>query len=86
MSPFDKISICEILPQREPFLFVDRLVHYDERETGTAFTVPADHLLVEDGHLAAAGILEDSRTSSRDVPRHDQIPSPVMTTLCMAFL
>ena len=26
-----------------------------------------------------------SRTSPREVPRHDQIPSPVMTTLCMAF-
>ena len=36
MSPFDKISISEILPQREPFLFVDCLVHYDERETVTA--------------------------------------------------
>ena len=64
MSPFNKISICEILPQREPFLFVDRLVHYDEWETGTAFTVPADHLLVEDGHLAAAGILENMAQSS----------------------
>ena len=38
MSPFDKISISEILPQREPFLFVDCLVHYDERETVTAFS------------------------------------------------
>lgn len=64
MSPFDKISISEILPQREPFLFVDRLVHYDERETVTAFTVPADHLLVEDGHLTAAGILENMAQSS----------------------
>ena len=64
MSPFDKISISEILPQREPFLFVDRLVHYDERETVTAFTVPTDHLLVEDGHLAAAGILENMAQSS----------------------
>ena len=41
MSPFDNISASEILPQREPFVFVDRLVHYDERETVTVFTVPA---------------------------------------------
>ena len=64
MSLFNEISVSEILPQREPFVFVDRLVHYDERETVTAFTVTTDHLLVEDGHLVAAGILENMAQSS----------------------
>ncbi|MBR5107533.1 MAG: pseudouridylate synthase [Bacteroidales bacterium] len=64
MTPFNEISISEILPQREPFVFVDRLVHYDERETVTAFTVTADHLLVDDGQLTAAGILENMAQSS----------------------
>ena len=64
MSLFNEISVSEILPQREPFVFVDRLDHYDERETVTAFTVTADHLLVEDGHLTAAGILENMAQSS----------------------
>ena len=64
MSPFDEIPVGEILPQREPIVFVDRLVHYDERETVTAFTVPAEHLLVEDGHLTASGILENMAQSS----------------------
>ena len=64
MSPFNEINISEILPQRPPFLFVDRLEHYDERETVTSFTVPAEHLLVEDGHLTASGILENMAQSS----------------------
>lgn len=64
MSPFEEIPVGEILPQREPFVFVDRLVHYDERETVTAFTVPAEHLLVEDRHLTASGILENMAQSS----------------------
>ena len=64
MSPFDEIAIDGILPQREPFVFVDRLVHYDDRETVTSFTVPAEHLLVEDGHLTASGILENMAQSS----------------------
>ena len=64
MSPFDRIAIGGILPQREPFLFVDRLERYDERETVTSFTVPAEHLLVEDGHLSASGILENMAQSS----------------------
>ena len=64
MSPFDEIAIGGILPQREPFLFVDRLVRYDDQGTVTAFTVPSEHLLVEDGHLTASGILENMAQSS----------------------
>ena len=64
MSPFDEIAAREILPQREPFVFVDRLVHYDERETVTEFKVVPDHLLVADGHLTAPGILENMAQSS----------------------
>ena len=64
MSPFDEIAIGGILPQREPFLFVDRLESYDDRETVTSFTVPEEHLLVEDGHLSASGILENMAQSS----------------------
>jgi 3-hydroxymyristoyl/3-hydroxydecanoyl-(acyl carrier protein) dehydratase len=33
MSPFDAIDIAGILPQREPFVFVDRLVRYDDRRS-----------------------------------------------------
>ena len=64
MSPFNDIDISEILPQREPFVFVDRLIHYDERETVTEFMVAADHLLVEAGRLTAPGILENMAQSS----------------------
>lgn len=65
MSPCKDISVSEILPQREPFLFVDALVSYDERETVTSFTVPTEeHLLVEDGVLTAPGLLENMAQSS----------------------
>jgi predicted hotdog family 3-hydroxylacyl-ACP dehydratase len=64
MSGFRDIAIREILPQRDPFLFVDELLHYDERETRTSYTVPAEHLLVEDGVLTASGILENMAQSS----------------------
>ena len=57
MSPFDEIAAREILPQREPFVFVDRLVHYDERETVTVFTVPAEHLNMAQSSAARIGYL-----------------------------
>ena len=64
MIRFSDIAIGEILPQRDPFLFVDRLLHYDDRETRTGFTVPEGHLLVENGHLSASGILENMAQTS----------------------
>ncbi len=64
MSLSGDTSVGGILPQREPFVFVDWLERYDDRETVTSFTVPAGHLLVEDGHLTAAGILENMAQSS----------------------
>ena len=64
MNPFHRIAVGEILPQREPFVFVDWLEHYDEVETRTSFTVREGHLLVEEGHLTAPGILENMAQSS----------------------
>ena len=64
MNPCVDISVNEILPQREPFVFVDRLVQFDENGTLTSFTVREGHLLVEDGFLTASGILENMAQSS----------------------
>ena len=64
MNPFHEISIGGILPQREPFVFVDRLEHYDDVETVTSFTVREGHLLVADGYLTAPGVLENMAQSS----------------------
>lgn len=64
MTSFADIDIRGILPQREPFLFVDRLLHYDDGETVTSFTVPEGHLLVEDGKLTTSGVLENMAQSS----------------------
>ena len=64
MNPFHEISIGGILPQREPFVFVDRLERYDDVETVTSFTVREGHLLVENGVLSAPGILENMAQSS----------------------
>jgi predicted hotdog family 3-hydroxylacyl-ACP dehydratase len=54
-----KIDIRSLLPQRDPFVAVDRLVHYDDREVVTETLVKADSLFTEDGHLTAAGLMEN---------------------------
>lgn len=53
------IDIRNLLPQREPFIAVDRLVHYDETDVVTETLVREDCLFTEDGHFTAAGLMEN---------------------------
>lgn len=52
------IDIHEILPQREPFLFCDRIVSYSDDTTATEFSVPLEGLFIEEGFLKADAIVE----------------------------
>ena len=54
-----KIGILSLLPQRDPFVAVDCLVHYDDREVVTETLVRADSLFTEDGRMTAAGLMEN---------------------------
>lgn len=58
MTAFDQIPIEYLLPQRPPFVFVDRLVHYGEDCTRTSFRIPEQGLFVENGLFATGGLVE----------------------------
>ncbi|MGX8689217.1 MAG: pseudouridylate synthase [Bacteroidaceae bacterium] len=58
-TEFERIDILELLPQRRPFVMVDRLVHYDPVVTTTRFKVRPDNLFCDDGHLSASGMVEN---------------------------
>ncbi|MBQ7443956.1 MAG: pseudouridylate synthase [Bacteroidaceae bacterium] len=53
------IPILELLPQRPPFVMVDKLVASDDTCTTSLFTVTADCIFVDDGHLIAEGMVEN---------------------------
>ena len=57
MTAFKDIDINGILPQQPPFRFVRVLESYTPEETVVSFVV-GDCLLIEDGHLCAAGVIE----------------------------
>jgi len=59
MNEFEKIDVHTLLPQQEPFVMIDRLVHYDPVRTITTFEVRADNIFADDGHLSVAGINEN---------------------------
>lgn len=64
MTDFEHIPVGNILPQRPPFVFIDRLLHYDEHLTRTSFRIVEAALFVESGHLVPAGLIENMAQSS----------------------
>ena len=45
----ETIDVLTLLPQRPPFVMIDRLVHFDEVATTTLLTVRKDNLFIEEG-------------------------------------
>lgn len=56
---FLQIPIAGLLPQREPFVMVSQLVHYDEVVTVTRFHIAADNVFCQQGRFAASGVIEN---------------------------
>lgn len=54
----DHLDVLDLLPQRPPFIMIDRLLHCDETETHVSFRVDEDNIFRDDTHLSEAGIIE----------------------------
>jgi predicted hotdog family 3-hydroxylacyl-ACP dehydratase len=51
-------NVTAYIPQRAPFVLIDTLYRCAANEAWAGLTVPADHLMVQQGYLSEAGILE----------------------------
>lgn len=56
MQAFD---IESLIPQRPPFVLVDKLLSCDQQKTTSSFMVRADHVLCEKDSLLEAGLIEN---------------------------
>ena len=52
-------TLLALLPQRPPMLLIDALLTCADERTVSCFRVPADSVLVENGVLSEAGLLEN---------------------------
>ena len=59
MKDLKEIPIRELLPQQEPFVMVDNLIHFDEKKTCTRFTIRQTNLFVEADCLNACALAEN---------------------------
>ncbi|MDR1224087.1 MAG: pseudouridylate synthase [Tannerella sp.] len=75
------LDITALLPQRPPFVMVDRLTWYDPLKSVTEFTVREENLFCRDGIMEEAGLIENiaqtcaAKTGYRDTtePERDGI-------------
>ncbi len=58
IKPTD-VDVIDLLPQRLPFIMVDKLIHYDQVSAKTIFTVREDNLFCTNGIMEEAGIVEN---------------------------
>lgn len=56
---FEKIDIHELLPQREPFVMVGGLRHFDMGKTITVTEIADGNIFVENGMFTPSGIMEN---------------------------
>lgn len=55
---FNNIDVHELLPQQDPFVMIDQLVHCDTTSTTTRFTVREDNIFAEQGLLNGCALAE----------------------------
>lgn len=58
LSSYDEL--LSLIPQRPPFVLVDKLMKHEDKVVVSGFSIPEDHVLTDDaGYLSEAGIIEN---------------------------
>jgi hypothetical protein len=60
----DEARVLELIPQQQPFVLVHALISAAPTEFITSFTVRQEHVLVENGRLTEAGLMENVAQSA----------------------
>lgn len=52
-------NIEDLIPQKPPFVMVDKLLNFSETTTTTGFKIEADNIFVENGFFKEPGLIEN---------------------------
>ena len=59
MRAFEDISLRELIPQRHPFVMIDKMLSFDMTVTVTQLEIRADNVFCKNGRLSAEGLMEN---------------------------
>ena len=54
-----RIDVHELLPQKEPFVMISKLVHFDMSNTRTETLISGENIFVDNGLFSASGLIEN---------------------------
>ena len=60
---FKDVPITDLIPQRPPFVMVDRMVSCDETDAVAEFTIREDNIFLDGTSFSPAGIIENMAQS-----------------------
>ncbi|MDR0872974.1 MAG: pseudouridylate synthase [Prevotellaceae bacterium] len=55
----EQINIKDLIPQKEPFIMVEKLLHCDLEKTKTSLSIINDNIFVENDAFSQSGIVEN---------------------------
>ena len=53
------IDVRDLLPQRDPFVMIDRLTHFEMNTSTTELVVNQSNIFVDDGRFSPSGMMEN---------------------------
>ena len=59
----EQLEMTALIPQRPPFMMVDKILSCDDTDAVTEFFVRQDNILLDDNKLSSAGIVENMAQS-----------------------
>ena len=54
-----RIDVHELLPQKEPFVMISKMVHFDMSNTKTETLISEENIFVDNGLFSASGLIEN---------------------------
>ena len=55
---FEIQNAADFVPQKPPFVLVDKLLFVDRKTSRCSFTIPEGHVFADDGYYSTAGLVE----------------------------
>lgn len=56
--PFSTQNAAELIPQKPPFVLVDKLLYADENASCCSFEIPEGNIFVNQGYYSTSGLVE----------------------------
>ena len=54
----DKNFIGKLIPQKAPFMMVDKLLHFEEKKVVAGLTISEDNIFTQNNRFTAPGLIE----------------------------